>query len=109
VRGTTFVFRISERAQVTIAISRHVAGLLSGRRCVKPKRGLKAHCLRTVTVVTLHRNNVRAGAGRIAFSGRVGRTTLAPGAYFAQLAARDPAGNRSKSVTLRFTVVADRR
>jgi hypothetical protein len=39
------------------------------------------------------------------FSGRIGRKALAPGAYKMTVTAVDPAGNKSKALELRFTVV----
>jgi hypothetical protein len=39
------------------------------------------------------------------FSGRVGRRTLAPGAYRARVTATDAAGNRSAAATVPFVVV----
>jgi hypothetical protein len=81
-RGTTFAFSLSESARTTIAIAR------------------RGH-----TVLTLTRAATRAGSNRVAFSGRTRRSRLKPGTYRARLVARDRAGNRSKPVTLTFTVV----
>ncbi len=82
-RGTTFRFTVSERATVTIRITRH-----------KPRsvRG------------TLKRN-VAKGPQRVAFSGRFGGKALAPGAYDVRVRATDAAGNRSRAVTLHFTIL----
>jgi Tol biopolymer transport system component len=103
-RGTAFAFTLSEDATVRIAITHGVAGRRSGRRCVAPRRGLTRRCTRTVTVLRLSRRLER-GAGRMTFSGRAGRTRLRPGAYRAELVARDAAGNASRTVRLAFTVV----
>jgi hypothetical protein len=67
--------------------------------------GLKRRCTRTVTVLTLTRKSTASGHNNVPFSGRAGRTRLTPGRYLAQIVARDSAGNRSKPVTLPFTVV----
>ena len=84
--GTTFAFTLSEKARTTIAITKR-----RGRR--------------TVTLFTLVRSHLRAGAARVSFSGRTRRGRLKPGTYRARLVARDAAGNRSRTVTLRFVVV----
>jgi ribosomal protein L21E len=54
--------------------------------------------------VVLRRSTAR-GANRVAFSGRVGRVALRPGTHRAALVATDAAGNRSKTVYVRFRVV----
>jgi Tol biopolymer transport system component len=84
--GTTIAFTLSEKARTTIAITRR-----------------KGH--RTVTLFTLVRAHLRVGAVRVAFSGRTRKGRLKPGAYRARLVARDSAGNRSRTVTLRFAVI----
>jgi hypothetical protein len=104
-RGTSFLFSLSERATITIAMTHAAAGRRSGGRCVKPRPGLQRRCMRTVAVLTLSRRSGPRGANSIPFSGRAGRTTLEPGRYVAQIVARDPAGNRSKPAALTFTVV----
>jgi hypothetical protein len=58
-----------------------------------------------VTLFTLTRARTHAGANRVAFSGRTKRATLRRGSYRARLTAGDRAGNRSKTVTLKFVVV----
>jgi hypothetical protein len=52
----------------------------------------------------LARSSLRTGAGRIAFSGRIGRSALSPRHYKAVLSATN-AGGRSAPITLSFTVV----
>ena len=103
-RGTRFVFSLSERARTTIVITRE-AGRRPGGRCVILRPGLKHPCTRTVAVLTLMRGST-LGPNSVRFSGRAGRTTLTPGRYVAQIVALDDAGNRSKPVALRFTVVS---
>jgi hypothetical protein len=53
---------------------------------------------------TLTRANLPNGADRIAFSGRIGKRALKPGAYRATLSARNAKG-KAKPVTLKFSVV----
>jgi hypothetical protein len=106
--GTSFRFTLSAAAKVQITITRSARGLRRGRSCVTPTPKLKrAHaksCTRTLTVGTLTRANMRTGADVVAFSGRVGRRALSPGAYRALLRASN-AGGRSKPVALVFIVV----
>jgi hypothetical protein len=106
-RGTTFKFRISEAASVRIAVTEKVKGHRARKHapCRAARRGQKRNCTRSVTLVTLVRAQVTAGANSVAFTGRFGSKRLRPGAYTATITATDPAGNRSKSHSLRFTVV----
>jgi Tol biopolymer transport system component len=107
-RGTAIAFTLTENASTTITITRHVAGRRSGRQCVAPRHGLKHRCTRTLATGKLVRPHTRAGANRIAFSGRLGRVMLRPGTYQLHLQARDSAGNKSRTVTLTFVVLRAR-
>ncbi|MDX6699447.1 MAG: hypothetical protein QOE65_2844 [Solirubrobacteraceae bacterium] len=104
-RGTTFSFNLNQDAAVTMAVRRTRSGRRVGRRCLAPTpaRRRKPRCLRLVTVATLKRD-ARAGVNRIPFSGRVGRLTLAPGAYRAVFTAANAAG-KSPGRTSGFTIV----
>jgi Tol biopolymer transport system component len=104
-RGTTFVFTLSEAARTTIAIAQRKPGRKKGKKCVKPRRGLKKRCTRYVARLTLTRTRTAQGLNRVAFSGRTRTRKLAPGRYRAILRATDVAGNRSKPRTVTFTVV----
>jgi hypothetical protein len=86
-RGTSFRFSLKAPAKVTITITRRARG---------KRRALK--------VGTLTRANLPNGTNAIAFSGRIGRRALKPGAYKATLRARNAKG-RSKPVTVRFSIV----
>ena len=104
--GTTFVFRLSEPARVTIRMARARPGVRVGRRCLAPRRGRRGRrCVRYVRAGTLTRRSARAGPGRVRFSGRIGRRALRLGRHRAILRAVDPAGNRSDPRTLFFRVV----
>lgn len=81
-RGTSVRYTLSERATVTLAITR------SGQR--KP-------------VGTLVRRGEQ-GANRIAFSGRLGSKALKPGRYVLILTAVDAAGNRSAAKRVGFRI-----
>jgi hypothetical protein len=80
--GTAFRLSLSEKANVSIAIAhgRTAAG-------------------------TLTRKNAGPGKLSVAFNGKLGRKALKPGSYTASITATDAAGNRSKVVHVKFTVV----
>src|SRR5262249_8676571 len=65
-------------------------------------------CLAVTTDGTIVRT-LKAGNAKIAFDGRVGGRNLAVGAHRLVLLARDAAGNTSKPVTPRLTVLATKR
>jgi hypothetical protein len=104
--GTTFRYRLSEPAKVVIDVQRVLPGRRSGRRCVAPSTRLRRarKCTRFVSQGKLTRTS-RAGARRVAFSGRIGKRPLKPGSYRAVLIATDAAGNRSTAKSVTFTVV----
>ena len=76
-------FQLSEPAQVTARVVR-----VRGRR-----------------VVRVQRIAGQQGGNRFRLRASVGRRTLRPGAYRLSLVAIDVAGNRSKPITRRFSVV----
>jgi streptogramin lyase len=83
-RGTTFRYRLSERARVTLTIQRRKGG-----------RFVKAGVLR---------QKGKRGRNRRRFSGRLRGKRVKPGSYRAVLRATDPVGNRSRRVRVRFAV-----
>jgi PKD domain len=87
-RGTSFRFTLRAPGKVTIAITRLAQG---GRRAVKAGK--------------LTRVKRRNGRNAIAFSGRIGRRALKPGAYRATLSARNAKG-KSKPVGVKFHVLS---
>ena len=104
-RGTAFVFQLSEDARTTITIARTLQGRRKGRRCVPPRKGLRRRCTRLVGMATITRARTRAGANRIAYTGRTRGRALRPGRYRATVRAVDAAGNRSTPRRTKFTVV----
>ena len=74
----------------------------------RPKRALRRRprCTRHLRVGTLVRANLRPGAQRVRFSGRVGNRALRSGPYRATISATDLAGNRSRALRVTFRVVA---
>jgi CSLREA domain-containing protein len=70
------------------------------------KRALRhARCARFATRGALGRS-AKVGANTVAFSGRVGRKALRPGAYRVRVTGSDAAGNRSRPAAAAFRVVA---
>jgi PKD domain len=85
-RGTRVSWRLSEAGTIRFVLTR-------------VPRGGKA-----VAAGRLARR-AKAGAGKLAFSGRLGRKALRRGSYRMTLTATDAAGNASRPVALRFTIV----
>jgi PKD domain len=103
-RGTSFKFTLKAPAKVTIAITRPVRGARHGKRCVAARHAGGKRCTRAVKVGKLTRANLPNGPNAIAFSGRIGKRALRPGAYKATLSARNAKG-RAKPVAVKFSVV----
>jgi streptogramin lyase len=104
-RGSTLAFSLSEAAEVTIAVARRRAGRRVGGVCRPPSRRTRSRprCARYVAMGALRRR-ARAGENTVAFSGRLNGRPLRPGRYRLAIRARDPAGNRSLTRTVAFTV-----
>jgi hypothetical protein len=106
-RGTTFQFRLSEPATITIELKRLLPGRKVGRRC-KPrtrKNRSRPKCIHTRPAGKLTRRGRPAGATSVAFSGRLRSSRLTTGDYRAALVATDAAGNRSPTATVGFTII----
>jgi hypothetical protein len=103
----TFRFTLSEASTVKISIAKSEAGRRVGKRCRAPKPSLRRRprCTRHVGVGSLLKPNLRPGARRVRFSGRVGSRALRPGAYRAAIVATDPGGNRSRAAEVTFRIV----
>lgn len=97
-------FTLKAPAKVTVTIARRARDARHGKRCVSPRRAHGKRCTRAVKAGTLTRKNLANGGNTIAFSGRVGKRALKPGAYTATLRARNAKG-ASKPVVVKFTVV----
>lgn len=85
-RGTVVRLTLSERATLVVTL-----GLKQGKRLQ--------------SAGTLVRSGAGPGAVSVAFSGRIGKSALKPGAYVATVTAIDGSGNRSKPKTLNLTIV----
>lgn len=104
--GTTIRLTLSERASVRIEVVRARAGRKQAGRCrTTARRGTRCTVRSTVRRIT---RRLPAGAARIPFSGRFGGHALAVGMYELRLVATDAAGNASRRVTLRGTVLRSR-
>jgi hypothetical protein len=90
---------------MAIRIDRASPGRRSGKRCVKPAKRLARHkrCTRFVGKGRLTRTG-KAGANRVAFSGRLGRRALAPGSYRVTFVAT-AGGKTGPAKSLRFKIV----
>jgi virginiamycin B lyase len=106
-KGSTLAYALSEASTVTILIERKAAGRRSGGSCKAPSTKNKGArpCTRYLTAGTLSRRGLQGG-NEIAFTGRIGRRALKPGSYRATVTAKDAAGNKSKTSTAGFTIVA---
>ena len=104
-KGTKIRFTVSEASTVSLSFTRLGTGISKGGKCKagKPGKGRKPCTLRT-PAGSLTRA-VRAGATTIAFSGRVGSTTLAKGRYELRAVARDAAGNASRPKVAGFKIL----
>jgi hypothetical protein len=105
-RGARFRYRLSEAASVSARIERRLAGRRVGKRCRAPRKRLRKRrrCTRHRLAGTV-RFTGRPGRNSSFFSGRIGKRALRRGRYRALLVATDPAGNRSRTRTVRFRVV----
>jgi plastocyanin len=89
-QGTSFRFRLSEIADVRIAIARVI-------------KGRKRTRYRVVGVIA--RADRPSGANTIRFNGRFGRTRLAVGRFRATITATDAAGNASLARRVSFRIL----
>ncbi|MBJ7355109.1 MAG: hypothetical protein JHC98_09805 [Thermoleophilaceae bacterium] len=104
--GTTLSYTLSEIATTSIAVQKATTGRKSGTSCVKPTKSLKKakKCTRYAVVKTLTRLQL-AGANKVSFSGRIGKTKLKAGKYRFSVTGKDANGNTSLPVTKAFTIV----
>jgi Tol biopolymer transport system component len=104
--GTSIRFRLSLSARVTFEVVRLQPGRRSGKRCV-PAHGKvprRKRCTRFVDAGKFAHNAVR-GANRIAFSGRIGRTVLAPGPYRLTAIPIDAQHHVGRQRSAKFTII----
>jgi hypothetical protein len=104
--GTKFRFTLSEAARVAAKIESVLPGRKLGRRCQQPSaaNAKGPACVRHLAAGSFTKQVSAAGHVALAFSGKLHRA-LTPGTYRLTLVATDPAGNRSRPVTLTFRVI----
>ena len=98
-RGTSFRFTLEAAGH-----DRRRPGCAARQALRQPRRAHGKRCTRALKAGTLTRKHLPNGRNTIAFSGRIGKRALKPGAYTASLRARNAKGT-SKPVVVRFTVV----
>ena len=108
-RGARITVRLSRAAPVVLAIQRPAAGRRAAGRCVAPRARAAvpraARCTRYLAVGTV-RHPGRAGVNRFVLTGRIGATTLRPGAYRLEARATDVLGRPSAPVRVTFRVLS---
>lgn len=102
--GTTFTFDLDQSARVTFTFTQSGAGRRTGKRCVtatvKNRRRPRCDLGRGTVTVT-----GRPGANTLQFSGRIAGRRAPIGAYTVVITAVNAADQRSRSVTLHFTII----
>ncbi len=107
--GTTFRYRLSEGAAVTVTLRRKSVGRKVAGKCRSRTRANRRRpaCIRFRRVGHLHRQGA-AGLNKQRFSGWLGKRRIHTGRYRARFVAVDAAGNRSRSKAVNFTIVPRR-
>jgi hypothetical protein len=106
--GTTIKFTLSEAATAKLTFAKAKPGRKVKGKCVAPKRSnrKKPGCTRYSTAGSLT-FNAHQGVNKVKFQGRLSRTRkLSLGNYRVTIDATDKAGNKSKSRTASFSIVA---
>jgi hypothetical protein len=105
-KGAKISYTVTQDASVTFTISRQTKGRRSGKKCRRATRKLRGH--RRCTILkrsgTLRRT-AKAGAHRLAFSGRIGRKALRRGRYVLTVTAANASGLKSTPRSVRFRIV----
>jgi PKD domain len=108
-RRSILRFRLTEPAGVRIALQRALPGRRKGKRCLPGRRAPKGKpCKRYARVPKTKalKRAGKAGANKVRFRGKVGRSILPPGRYRAELVATDTGGLRSKPAHAPFRIVS---
>jgi hypothetical protein len=101
-RSTATVARVRRGTRIRYSLSEAATVELRSQRAVRDRRTGKR---RWVAAGRLRRTG-SAGANRVAFSGRIGRRALRPGAYRLIVRATDAAGNSAKARPRALRVLA---
>jgi trimeric autotransporter adhesin len=105
--GTTFSFRLNERATVSFSFTQQTAGRKVHGKCVaQTKRNRhKPRCTRVIIVGTLT-FTAHQGVNKVRFAGRISpHKKLKRGRYTLVITATNPARQRSAPRSLTFTIV----
>jgi hypothetical protein len=105
--GTTFSFVLNEKASVSFAFTRKLAGRKVKGKCVAPTSQNRhgGACKRTITQGSLSFPS-HSGKNRVRFQGRLSASRkLPPGRYTLVITASNSAGQRSRPKQLSFTIV----
>jgi hypothetical protein len=105
--GTTFSFKLNEKATVTLTFSQTARGRKIGGRCVAltAKNSHGPSCTHTIAAGELKLAG-RKGVNTIHFEGRLTRThTLKPGHYTLKITTTNTAGRHTTSKPRSFTIV----
>jgi len=106
--GTTFHYKLSEKARVTFAIQRKLKGHRAGKSCKpKPAKGTQKKCTLLKRVGSFGASG-KKGKNKKRFSGKLKGRRLPPGAYRATATAVDSAGGKSAPRSTGFRVTAPR-
>ena len=104
--GTTFRYSLSEPARVAFTIERMLPGRRVAQACQpRSQRNRKGRACTRLGPAGQFAVNAVAGPNATKFTGRIGRSTLAPGRYRVTLVATDAVGRRSPAKLLAFRVV----
>ncbi len=103
--GTTFRYTLNVQADTGITIQLKTKGRKVGGFCKKATKATakRKACTRFVKVTRLVRGAKPAGKAKVAFSGRVGKVKLKPGAYRALLVAVGTGPNKRQSKVRQVT------
>jgi hypothetical protein len=105
--GTTFSFRLNERATVTLSFTHRSTGRKVHAKCVAPSANNrhKPRCMRTILAGSLTFTG-HPGTNKVHFAGRISHThELKPGRYTLEITATNTQGQRSAPRTLTFRIV----
>jgi uncharacterized delta-60 repeat protein len=104
--GMKLSYSMSVAGKTTFTVLQAQAGIISGKRCVKPPRRIRGKVRRCTRIVSFgsFAHNDRKGTNVFHFTGRVGGHKLAPGSYTLQGV---PANGRLKGrpFTVSFKIV----